>query len=848
MVRFARAEGSKGSNKRVLEDATPWSEMVAQMPQDTTTSTTTPKDASIPRDSSTEGGHGNDSNSKKKRKKKDGTCTEEKKKKKTKVEVNEMVELVEGNVREEDDDDDEMNQSEPSAEVTETDNKKKKKKKKKNKEKVNCPPSVGFVVNNEGQRVKVFKDGKERTWFDLPYEENDRMTRYANMWVKRERVDKLDQLKESLKEQNLGPKETMRAMMKAKRKAHQELRIELIYEQKKLVKEQQGKDGNEDDNNQSQPTPKGGKTQKKKQGSGKTTTPKVRPPMDAQSGGQDNRNRDLYQRTEANQRNVHTIFRDSDSDSESIPEVTSTENAELSTGRETNEKVMICKSTEAEQTNVQAGCSDSDSDSESSTEVSSTKNGELSTGIETNEKTKIFKNTEANQRTVHTKCRDSDSESELDTGVTSTEIPEHSTSKETNVKPMMCKTTETNVRPKMCKTTETNQGNVHTVFRDSDSEGEINTGVTSTKDAEFSTGKETNEKPMIHNNEQQNLKSQTEAKTSYNTYNESFTRDKKRWPPFHFEENEVMTQYDGFWVKWYAVDILDKIKKEKTNAILSARGDVPMEQEMSSDELLLLRRAMKKEKRREHNILINYLRKQRRGGWRYGNNEDERMTDGNDYLRKQRGGLSRQENNEEERTSDGNDEIVKFDGSLLKMETVKRLKKLREKMLSVGVSEEEVNNTIKRERRKEERALKNERNRVCLQCRQPGHLVSECPQGGKELICYLCGSTEHKSRECTAKSKDNFVHATCFECGESGHIVRQCPNNPRGLYPNGGACRECGSVEHLARDCPDKMKVNEEETIKAERLDKTKVDALDCEPLSQPDISPGKKNSKVIKF
>ncbi|KAK3879024.1 hypothetical protein Pcinc_016380 [Petrolisthes cinctipes] len=770
--------------------------MVAQMPHTTTT-----KDTSVLRDS--EGGQGNDRNSKKRRKK-DGTCTEGKKK--TKVEVNEMVESVEGNVRE---DDDEMNQSEPSAEVTETD-KKKKKKKKKNKEKVNCPPKVEFVVNNEGQRVKVFKDGKERTWFDLPYEENERMTRYANMWVKRERVAKLDQLKESLKEQNLGQKETMRAMMKAKRKAHQELRIELIYEQKKLVKEQQGKAGNEDDNNQSQSTPRGGKTQKKKQGSGKTT-PKIRPSLDAQSSGQNNRNRDLYHCTEANQRNVHTIFRDSDSDSESIPEVTSTENVELSTSRETNEKVMICKSTDAEQTNVHAVFSDSDSDNESSTEVSSTKNAEVSTRIETNEKTMIYKNTEANQRTVHTICRDSDSESELDTGVTSTEIPEHSTSKETNVKPMIC------------KSTETNQGNVHTVFRDSDSEGEINTGVTSTINAEFSTGKETNEKLMIHSNDQQKLKSQTEAKTSYRTYNESFTRDKKKWPPVSFEENEVMTQYDGFWVKWYAVEILDRIKKEKMNAILSARGDGLMEQEMTTDELLVLRRAMKKEKRREHNILINYLRKQRRGVWRHENNEEERMTD-------------------------GNDEIVKFDGSLLKMETVNRLKKLREKMMCAGVSEEEVNNVIKRERRKEERALKNERNRVCLQCRQPGHLVSECPQGGKELICYLCGSTEHKSRECNAKSKDNFVHATCFECGESGHIVRQCPNNPRGLYPNGGACRECGSVEHLARDCPDKMKVNEEETFKAERLDRTKVDALDCEPLSQPDISPGKKNSKVIKF
>lgn len=70
---------------------------------------------------------------------------------------------------------------------------------------------------------------------------------------------------------------------------------------------------------------------------------------------------------------------------------------------------------------------------------------------------------------------------------------------------------------------------------------------------------------------------------------------------------------------------------------------------------------------------------------------------------------------------------------------------------------------------------------------------------------FQCGSTEHTSSTCNLKkgSEKSFSFATCYICKESGHISRQCPDNPRGLYPKGGACRGCGSVEHLAKDCPD---------------------------------------------
>lgn len=164
MVRFARADGSKGSNKRVLEDATPWSEMVAQL-------------ASSPGKINSEGGQVNEK--KRKKRKVTGTC-------------------VAGDA---DNKEDEKQHSEPVATVKGTG---KKRKNKKDKEKETFPPKLDFIIDTEGERVKEFKDGTKRTWFDLPYEENERMTRYDNMWVKQEAVEELNQLKEHLTELNLN--------------------------------------------------------------------------------------------------------------------------------------------------------------------------------------------------------------------------------------------------------------------------------------------------------------------------------------------------------------------------------------------------------------------------------------------------------------------------------------------------------------------------------------------------------------------------------------------------------------------------------------------------------------------
>jgi len=58
---------------------------------------------------------------------------------------------------------------------------------------------------------------------------------------------------------------------------------------------------------------------------------------------------------------------------------------------------------------------------------------------------------------------------------------------------------------------------------------------------------------------------------------------------------------------------------------------------------------------------------------------------------------------------------------------------------------------------------------------------------------------------------DNFRFAECFICKEQGHIAKQCPDNPRGLYPKGGACTVCGDVTHFKRDCPKHLESQKDE-------------------------------------
>lgn len=225
-------------------------------------------------------------------------------------------------------------------------------------------------------------------------------------------------------------------------------------------------------------------------------------------------------------------------------------------------------------------------------------------------------------------------------------------------------------------------------------------------------------------------------------------------------------------------------------------------------------------------------------------------------------------------------EIVKFNGFPIKKEDADRLNDLKQKMIMkgrlyilyyilyylyyyiiylkhfyilyifLGIPQKEIDAAMKLERRKAEKALARIKKCVCFHCRKAGHNLSDCPELGSEQagtgICYKCGSTEHTHFECKVTKPTEYRYATCFICREQGHIAKQCPDNPKGIYPQGGACKICGDVTHLKKDCPDLIKEKEENIITVKTITNDNIESL--EEKNVIDKKDDKKTKKVVKF
>ncbi|CAB3404136.1 unnamed protein product [Caenorhabditis bovis] len=171
---------------------------------------------------------------------------------------------------------------------------------------------------------------------------------------------------------------------------------------------------------------------------------------------------------------------------------------------------------------------------------------------------------------------------------------------------------------------------------------------------------------------------------------------------------------------------------------------------------------------------------------------------------------------------------------------------------------------IKRWKAKETRRIgrQNEKSSrsACFHCREPGHLVSECPKKSSsdgDGICFKCGSTEHSIYSCKKKNIKGFPFSTCFVCKQMGHLSRDCHQNLNGVYPNGGSCNVCGSIAHLKRNCPElaaqKAGINGEKKKFVGRastnLAQESAD-MDYDPTESaiPEKKPVRKMPKHIKF
>ncbi|KAJ3841459.1 hypothetical protein F5878DRAFT_669337 [Lentinula raphanica] len=104
--------------------------------------------------------------------------------------------------------------------------------------------------------------------------------------------------------------------------------------------------------------------------------------------------------------------------------------------------------------------------------------------------------------------------------------------------------------------------------------------------------------------------------------------------------------------------------------------------------------------------------------------------------------------------------------------------------------------------------------RLCYNCRQPGHESSACPspRTASAKQCYNCGGVGHIVGN-NSHLVSNYLSSFCSRnCGRFGHIARVCPNGAAGgafsARPGRGlntsalppiVCFKCGLLNHRAK-------------------------------------------------
>lgn len=94
-------------------------------------------------------------------------------------------------------------------------------------------------------------------------------------------------------------------------------------------------------------------------------------------------------------------------------------------------------------------------------------------------------------------------------------------------------------------------------------------------------------------------------------------------------------------------------------------------------------------------------------------------------------------------------------------------------------------------RRSSLRYYTDDKNVICRNCNQRGHLSKNCPQPRKLPACCLCGKRGHLQYTCPTPY--------CANCFMAGHFYQDCSERPYWQKK----CHRCGMIGHYADGCPE---------------------------------------------
>lgn len=88
------------------------------------------------------------------------------------------------------------------------------------------------------------------------------------------------------------------------------------------------------------------------------------------------------------------------------------------------------------------------------------------------------------------------------------------------------------------------------------------------------------------------------------------TAPKDSFMSFKFEESDIMTQYEGVWVKKAAIEELENVKRKNLESIFASRTNGNKSENLTKSEKITFHKSMQKKLKVEHRRLKNELKKQ----------------------------------------------------------------------------------------------------------------------------------------------------------------------------------------------------------------------------------------------